>query len=80
MSDQILKKTEDTVYERCIKFVWYMCWYIAFFGMQTVNIYTEIYGANSICYGIRPEITVFDWYTTGIWCPGICITTFFFAV
>ncbi len=57
----------------------YMCWYTAFFGMQTVYIYTEIYGANGICFGIRPDMTVYYWYTTGIWCPGICITTFFFC-
>ncbi len=47
--------------------------------MQTVYIYTKIYGANGICFGIRPEMTDFGWYTTGIWCPGICITNFFFA-
>ncbi len=47
-----------------------------FFGMQMVYIYTEIYGANVICFGIRPEMTVFGWYTTGIWRPGICIMTF----
>ncbi len=53
---------------------------MAYFGMQTLYIYTEIYGANGVCFGIRPEMTVYDWYTTGIWCPGICITTSFFAV
>ncbi len=54
-----------------------MCWYMAFLGMQMVYIRTEIYGANGICFSIRPEMTVFGWYTTGIWRPGIRITTFF---
>ncbi len=77
MSDQILKKNKKAVYERCLKFVWYMCWYMTFFGMQTVYIYTEIYGAKGICFCIRQEMTVFDCYTTGIWRPGIRIMTFF---
>ncbi len=75
-----MKEKNEVVYKRCLKIVWYMCWYMAFFGMQTVYIYTEIYGANGILFGIRPEMTIFGWYTTGIWCPGIRIMTFFFAV
>ncbi len=57
-----------------------MCWYKSFFGIQLVYIYTTIYRADGICFGIWQKMTDFDWYTTGIWLHGICIATFFFAV
>ncbi len=30
MSDWILQKDNDKIYEQCMKFYWYMCWYMAF--------------------------------------------------
>ncbi len=48
-----------------------------FFGILTLHLYTEIYGANGLCFGIQIDMTVFDWYTTGILHPGILIATFF---
>ncbi len=57
MSDQILQKSKKMVYERCLKFDRYMCRYKAIFGIQMVYIYTEIYGANIICFGVQPEMT-----------------------
>ncbi len=50
---------------------------MAFFVIQMVNIFIRIYWANNICFGVWPEMTIFDWYTSSIWHHGIHITTFF---
>ncbi len=70
--------------ERQLNGIWvvYKIWLVyvlvnGFFDIQTVYIYTWIYGANSIWFGVWPQMTIFYWYTTSIWHHGIYITIFF---
>ncbi len=48
-------------------------WYMT--GKRLFSLYQRYFQ-----YQRLREMTIFDWYTTGIWHHGICITTFFFAV
>ncbi len=66
MSDQILLLL---VYLLCTKNIWYINCYTAFLLYQWYVQYQRL-----------QEMTIFDWYTTGIWHDGIRIITFFVAV
>ncbi len=76
MSDWILQKGNEMVYEWCTNFEWYMCGYKAFWYTDVIHVYWNLWSKQYINKYLTTN-DYFYWYTTGICHHGILLTTFF---